>query len=264
MLKKKVVIVIPTHRPNLTKEDKISLTHLKKYLSKFDTFFVIPKSIDSKVFTNSGYKVKKVDNNFFGTIRKANEMYLSKKFYDAFKKYDFMLIYQLDALVFSNQLEKWVNSGYDFIAAPWFKPVIGYLTHKKGFPSSGGNGGFSLRNIKKAIQVLDIVNKSAKRSSKNSTLRKLWFIQALLTGKSHDIWLNASADNYPFNEDGFWTLEAPKYLKIYKVPPFKIALQFAFEKYPQKSFELNNKELPFGVHAWKKYDQDFWKPYLFD
>lgn len=259
---KKTVIVIPTHRPNLTDDDKISLAHLKKYLHKCDTFFVIPNSISSKSFESYGYKVKKVDDYFFGTLRRANEMYLSKKFYEIFKDYNFMLIYQLDALVFSNQLEKWVNSGYDFIAAPWFRPVVGSLSYKKGSPPSGGNGGFSLRNIQKSLKILDIVNKSAMRTSKNSLIGKLWFILALLQGKSHQIWLNAPADDYPFNEDGFWSIEAPKYDSNFRVAPFKIALQFAFEKYPVKCFKLNNRKLPFGCHAWKKYDEKFWKPYL--
>lgn len=259
---KKVVIVIPTHRPYFTDDDKISLSHLKKYLGKYDTFFVIPSRISSKTFTSMGYEVKKVDNIFFGTLRRANEMYLSKKFYEAFKKYDFMLIYQLDALIFSNQLEKWIKSGYDFIAAPWFRPIIGYLSHKKGSPSSGGNGGFSLRNIKKSIKILDIVNRSASRTSKNPIIRKLWFPIALLLGKSHKIWLKAPATNYPFNEDGFWSLEAPKYDSSFKVAPFKIALQFAFEKFPRKCFELNNYQLPFGCHGWSKYDPDFWAKFI--
>ena len=262
MSHKKTVIVIPTHRPNLSPEDNISLLHLKKYLPKYDTFFVIPKNISSKAFETLGFKVKKVDNNFFGTIRRANEMYLSKSFYEIFKKYDFMLIYQLDALVFSNQLEKWVNSEYDFVAAPWVTPVIGYLSHKNGSPPSGGNGGFSLRNIKKAIKILDIVNNSATRTSKSSLKRKLWFLLALIQGKSHDIWLNAPADNYPFNEDGFWTLEAPKYDPTYKIPSLKIALQFGFERFPRNSFEINHRKLPFGVHAWARYDRDFWKKYI--
>lgn len=262
MISKKVVIVIPTHRPNLTADDKISLAHLKKHLKRYDTFFVIPKKISSKNLSSYGFKVKKIDNNFFGTLRKANEMYLTKKFYEIFKKYDFMLIYQLDALVFSNQLEKWVNSGYDFIAAPWFRPIIGYLSYKKGYPPSGGNGGLSLRNIHKFIKILDIVNKSAIRSSKDLLRRRLWFLEALIRGKSHQIWLNAPASNYPFNEDGFWSLEAPKYDPTFKVAPFKTALKFAFERFPRKCFELNNSKLPFGCHAWKKYDEKFWVPYL--
>lgn len=262
--KKRVVIIIPTHRPNLTAEDKISLNHLKRFLSKYDTFFVIPNNISSKTFISNGYKVKKVDNNFFGTLRKANEMYLNKKFYEGFRNYEFMLIYQLDALVFSNQLEKWINSDYDFIAAPWFRPVIGYLSHKKDYPASGGNGGFSLRNIRKSLKILDIVERSARKTSENSFLRKVWFLLALLSGKSHKIWLNAPATDYPFNEDGFWSLEAPKYDSSFKVAPFKIALKFAFERFPKKSFELNDYKLPFGCHAWKRYDEQFWKQYILD
>lgn len=262
--KKSVVIIIPTHRPNLTEDDKISLAHLKKYLRKYDTFFVIPKSISSKEFESLGYKVKRVDHSFFGSIRRYSNLLLTKKFYETFKDYDFMLIYQLDALVFSNKIEKWVNCGYDYIAAPWFRPVVGYLSHKKGSPPSGGNGGFCLRNIQKSIKILDTVNKSATRTSRNLFLRKLWFLQAFLQGKSHKIWLNAPVLDYPFYEDGFWALEAPKYDSSYKVATFKIALQFAFERFPRKCFELNNRKLPFGCHAWKKYDEEFWKPYILD
>lgn len=260
--RKKVVIIIPTHRPYLTKDDEISLKHLKKYLRKYDIFFVIPKNISAKTFINAGYKVKRVDIKFFGTLRRANEALLNKKFYEIFADYEYMLIYQLDVLVFSDQLEKWVNSGYDFIAAPWFYPFIGFLSHKKGSPMSGGNGGFSLRNIQKAIKIIDIVNASAKRTSRKSFIRKLWFFLALLTGKSHQVWLNAPTDNYPFNEDGFWSYEATKYLPEYKVAPFEKALQFSFERFPGKCFKLNKHRLPFGCHAWKKYDQKFWHPYL--
>ncbi len=260
--KKKLVIIIPTHRSSLTSDDRISLKHLKRHLGKYDTFFVIPENISSKTFESLGFKVKKVDKDFFGTIRKYSNLLLTKKFYEDFKKYNFMLVYQLDALVFSSQIDKWMNSGYDYIAAPWFRPIIGYLTHKKGYPPSGGNGGFSLRNIHKTIKILEIVNTSATRTSQNLFERKLWFLLAVLTGKSHEVWLKAPALDYPFYEDGFWALEAPKYDSTYKIPSFKLALKFAFEKFPRRCFEVNNKKLPFGCHAWERYDKEFWKPYL--
>jgi hypothetical protein len=262
MNKKKVVILIPTHKPNLTESEKISLAHLKKYLGKYDTFFVIPKQISGKNFESLGYKVKKVNNTFFGTLRRVNESLLNKKFFENFKDYEFLLLYQLDALVFSDQLKKWLNSGYDFIAAPWFRPIIGQLTHKNGLSASGGNGGFSLRNIQKSIEVINKVNRLAKRNSENFYMRRFWFLLAVLTGQSHKIWLNAPTDNYPFNEDGFWSYEAPKYLSSFRVAPFKDALKFSFERYPRKCFELNKHKLPFGVHAWEKYDKDFWLPHI--
>lgn len=259
---KKLVIIIPTHRASLTPSDKISLNHLKKYLGRYDIFFVIPKNISPRTFKSLGFRVKKVSKNFFGTVKNYSNLLLTKKFYVTFKHYDFLLIYQLDALVFSNKINDWMNSGYDYMAAPWFKPIIGFLSHLKNSPPSGGNGGFSLRNIQKSIKILDIVNKSATRSSKNLLLRRFWFLWAIISGKSHQVWLNAPALDYPFLEDGFWALEAPKYDPTYKVAPFKTALKFAFEKFPAKCFKINNNKLPFGCHAWQRYDNKFWEPHL--
>lgn len=261
-VKKQVAIVIPTHKSLLNSDDLISIKHLKKYLSKFDKFFVIPKKVDSRNFKQKGFRFVKFSDKYFESWRGYNELLLQKSFFETFKEYSYILIYQLDVLVFSNQLEFWCNKGYDFVAPPWFRPVIGTLTHKKGLPASGGNGGFSLRKVSSALKVLEKVEKNIKRQSTNQRIWKLWFIIAILLGKSHKIWLNAPADNYPFAEDGFWSLEAPKYLKGYKVPEFNEALKFGFEKFPRKCFALNKNKLPFGCHAWKKYDEEFWKPFI--
>lgn len=259
---KTVAIVIPTHKLSLNKDDLISLKHLKKYLNHYDKFFVIPEKVNPKKYKQKDFKYIKFENKYFETWRGYNELLLRKDFYEKFKDFKYILIYQLDVLVFSDQLLKWCKSGYDYIAPPWFRPVIGTLTHKKGSPSSGGNGGFSLRNVKSALKILEEIEKRIRRSSDNDYIRKFWMFWAILTGKSNNIWLNSPADNYPFAEDGFWSLEAPKYLSGYKVAPFNKALSFGFERFPKKCFQLNNKKLPFGVHAWKKYDEDFWKPFI--
>jgi len=39
-------------------------------------------------------------------------------------------------------------------------------------------------------------------------------------------------------------------------------VSFSFEVGPKHCFEKNNQTLPFGCHAWAKYDREFWKPYL--
>lgn len=259
---KKVAIVIPTHKRSLNTDDLISLRHLKKYLNKYDKFFVIPNDVNEKNYRQKNVKFIKFSNKFFKSWRGYNELLLQEDFYKKFENYKYILIYQLDVLVFSDQLAYWCMQGYDFIAPPWFRPVIGKLSHTKDSPSSGGNGGFSLRKVKSAIKVLKNVNKLAKRVSGNNMIQKAWFVKALFTGKSHGIWLNAPADNYPFAEDGFWSLEAPKYLKDYKIAPFREALKFGFERFPGKCFKLNNNQLPFGVHAWKKYNEKFWKPFI--
>ena len=39
-------------------------------------------------------------------------------------------------------------------------------------------------------------------------------------------------------------------------------LRFAFDETPREAFELNDRQLPFGAHAWYKHDRAFWEPYL--
>jgi hypothetical protein len=55
---------------------------------------------------------------------------------------------------------------------------------------------------------------------------------------------------------------AAKYYPDFNVASVEEGLRFAFEVAPKECFELNNLTLPFGCHAWPKYDRDFWKPYL--
>lgn len=259
---KKVAIVITNHKDNLSKDDQVSIKHLEKYLGKFDKYFVIPKKIDQSNYPQDRFKFIKVPNKYFGSLEKYKSLMLSKYFYNKFNNYEYILLYQLDALVFSDQLIYWCNKGYDYIGSPFLNPIIGRLSHKLGQPISGANGGFSLRKVSSFLKVIEQTEKLAERGSSNPIHRVLWFILALLTCQSHNIWLNAKPKDYPFNEDGFWSYEASKYYLEFKVAPFNEALKFAFEKYPKKYFELNNHQPPFGCHAWKRYDEKFWKQYL--
>lgn len=275
-MKTVAIVISPIYTPDslklrLTKEELISLDHLRKHLNKYDKYFMVPKEVGlNKHIMAKLRSVKlpeklrfiKFPKKYFGTPQKHAQLLLTKEFYSTFKEYKFILLYHTDALVFSDQLFEWCKSGYDYIAAPWFRPILGPLSYQKGSSAIVGNGGFSLRNVQKSLRILKKVKSLSKRSSNNLWIRRFWFLWAVITGKSHKIWLNAPADNYPFNEDGFWSLEAPKYLATYKNAPYKEALKFAFERFPRRCFAANNRHLPFGCHAWYKYDKDFWLPYL--
>lgn len=86
---------------------------------------------------------------------------------------------------------------------------------------------------------------------------------------------------YSYQEDVFWGLAAPKRLdsfsghsKLLKyiasffirndfnIAPVEIALKFSFETTPKQLYKRNNEQLPFGCHAWEKYDPEFWKPFI--
>jgi hypothetical protein len=64
------------------------------------------------------------------------------------------------------------------------------------------------------------------------------------------------------NEDYFWADEAARCDPSFKVAPFEVGLRFAFEVAPRKCFELNHRRMPFGCHAWQRYDPAFWEPHL--
>lgn len=261
-ISKKVAIVIPYYRKKLTREEKISVNHLNKYLSAYDKFVVLPESIQKIPIKSTRLKFIHFPSDNFKSLATYSSLLTREEFYRKFEDYKYILIYQLDALVFSDQLPDWCKSNYDYIGAPFFNPLIGKLTHKKGAPFSGGNGGLSLRKVSSFLKVILTAADMAQRQSTNSIIRKSWFLNALLKNNSHQIWLNAKAEDYPFNEDGFWSFEAVKYNTDFKVAPFKDALKFAFERFPKKCFKLNNGRLPFGCHGWAKYSKNFWQPFV--
>lgn len=259
---KRVAIVIPFHKSTLSQDEKISAKHLNKFLGDYDKFIVLPVGIKKISFKIPKSKVINFPKQYFTGVPSYCELLNTAQFYQPFTNYDYILIYQLDVLVFSNQLQYWCNRGYDYIGAPLLNSKIGFLSNAKGISAPGCNGGFSLRKVDKFLRIISLFDKEAKRSSSNFRLRKLWFFLAVLGGRSHHKWLEAPASCYPFNEDGFWSFEAPKYDKSFKVAPWEEALKFSFEKNPSKCFKLNNYQLPFGCHAWAKYDRNFWQPHL--
>jgi hypothetical protein len=48
-----------------------------------------------------------------------------------------------------------------------------------------------------------------------------------------------------------------------KLPNWKEGLSFAFEKNPQISYSLLEDSLPFGCHAWEKYNPSFWQKFIY-
>ncbi len=250
------VIVVPLYKDTLTQFEYISLQQCFRIFDKQLIYLIKPDSLNLSFLPLefSFHKIISFNDEFFEDIHGYNKLMMSPQFYEKFLGYDFMLIYQADAYVFSDQLNYWSKSGYDYIGAPWLRPsktklselilkLKSYLytkfnSKKNGIPKSKqffnkvGNGGFSLRNIKK-FYALSISEKEA--STKYINLR-----------------------NPAFNEDLFWSVEVNRKKKQLNIPNYKIAIQFSIETFPEYAFLLNNQKLPFGCHAWEKH-LDFWK-----
>src|SRR5262252_853341 len=110
--KKPVAVVVPIYnRKEFTPDEQISLKHLVHFLGRYDKYLVAPKGLDIDC---SDFQVKRFDEKFFGSQVANTQMMLSADFYKEFTGYRHILLYHLDALVFSDQLLEWCEIDFDY------------------------------------------------------------------------------------------------------------------------------------------------------
>jgi hypothetical protein len=238
-----VAIVTPVHRLPLSADEHISLRHLRRYLGQFDRYLIGPHLPPQEL---SDFAVPPIAARYFADRVGYSRLLVAEQFYRAFAAYEYILIYQLDSLVFSDELEAWCRQGWDYIGAPWF-----HYWHPLQFTSlenpadpvdrfgTVGNGGFSLRSVESALAVLN----SPRRRLDDHLLREF-----LEDPRSH--------------EDIFWSFGAPELVDHFRIPRPRQALEFAFETAPRYCFQENAGRLPFGCHGWYKWEAEFWEPFL--
>ena len=253
--KSDVEIVIPVYKTTLSELEQISLKQIYNLLKDYPLVVIKPKSLDisSLVEQYPLLTSKSFDDYYFNGISGYNKLMLSKQFYADFLHTKYILVYQLDAYIFSDELMYWCEKDYDYIGAPWLKkpvynlPIISTIMkfskwnhHRKGLKSKQdlynkiGNGGFSLRKVEShynaIIEYQDQINSYSEEKKKNHLL----------------------------NEDVFWSS-----IPSFTYPDIKEAIAFSFDKYPALCYKLNNKKLPFGCHGWyKRKMKSFWKPII--
>lgn len=229
-----VAIVIPAYKPIPDENEKLSLQQCQKVLSKYPRIIFHPVGLNLKAYTDIMPDAQFIAFNpdFFTNIHAYNKLMLSPSFYENFDMYRHILIYQLDAWVFEDRLQEWCKKGYDYIGAP----DLDFVNSKSKFRNTFigtflMNGGLSLRNTKACLLM----------SRMYSLLYKRFYIG---------------------NEDSYFSAHYLRFFFIkylLKLPDYKTALSFAFEKYPSNGFEKNNDKMPFGCHAYLKYEPEFWK-----
>jgi hypothetical protein len=64
------------------------------------------------------------------------------------------------------------------------------------------------------------------------------------------------------NEDIFWGAFARLFSDSFKIPSCEEALKFSVEVNPRRCFKILGEKLPFGCHAWAKWDREFWEKFL--
>ncbi len=267
--RKKVAVVTPVYRLPLTEDERTAIRHLRHFLGHYDRFIVAPKGLE---ITAPDFNIIRFPAWYFKGIDGYNHLMLSKEFYRAFADYEYILIYQLDCLVFANDLDAWCAKGWDYVGAPWFRDEhdgAGRVMWQVG------NGGLSLRHVRRHLEVLNSRRlwydplEAAWQTPCRATVPLLQRVERRLNqiryrlGFDNDV--NACIRHSlgpQFNEDAFWVECAAQFCPAFRIPTPREALPFSFEVEPHFCYRENGNRLPFGCHAWAKIDRAFWEPFL--
>ena len=63
-------------------------------------------------------------------------------------------------------------------------------------------------------------------------------------------------------EDQFWSLDTQNSYVKFTVAPIDEGIKFSFECRPSYLYRKNGYSLPFGCHAWDRYEPDFWLKFI--
>lgn len=252
MKKKDIVVVIPIYRNLLSRQENVSLRQCVSVLGEYSLTVIKPASLDlsSILICYPMLKVEEFPDYCFSNLRSYNKLVLDEEFYRRFSSYKYLLIHQLDAYVFRDELLDWANKGYDYIGAPWlplqplmrkrliiFKRLFYRVMNNslklrkwKYIEYEVGNGGLSLRKVEKMLKITHFYKTR---------------ICLLL------------AEDQPFYpEDVLLFVEIRKWRYRLKTPNYKEALRFSLEVGAEWAYKYNASQLPFGCHAW--YHKDYY------
>lgn len=268
-----VAIVVPlSTRAELAPDEQVSLRHLRRHLGRYDRFLLAPEGLDPGL---EDFRVRWYPRRFFGSAAAHGRLLYSWRFYRAFADYEYIFFYHLDSLVFSDQLEEWCRAGVDYIGPPWI-PCEDSPWVKE---ARVGNGGFTLLRVASALRVLENRYRAEPKAywldmfSRNA---RPWMVRVVeriaraaprmpVVRALADEWRRTgSPERFHRNNDIFWSDRAAGYLPEFRVATLEQGLRFGFEVAPRRCLEMAGGRMPFGCHAWARYDRGFWEPHLLD
>lgn len=267
MKKDLAVILIITHKTQINQFEEISLRQCFSVLGDYPIRLVCPRGLDISTYRQiiPQVEVDFIDPSWLSTYQNFNKLKVRPLLYQKYQKYEFILFYELDAFVFRDDLKHWCAQGYDYIGAPWFDNWTEATVES---PAIGvGNGGFSLRNVDKALKALHTFSYLLKPAE----LWDYWQTRGKPLHAAASLLKNCTYTNNSFfllnhfsgnAEDFFWGGQIARNFDWFHIPSISEASKFSFEANSKILFEENSCCLPFGCHGWWKHEFDFWLPHI--
>jgi hypothetical protein len=237
-MKNTCAILIPIYRSEFDQDEYFSVKSSLIHLQNYDIYWVAPENIN-KTYYIDNFKINNFSlfkNIYFNNIQGYNKLLTSISFYKRFENYSYVLILQPDAIILNNDLAFWTQQNYDYIGAPWPKG-FSLPINIKNIPIDDdilcttfvGNGGLSLRNINACINLLEEFNDVANQWREVGHAEDLFF---------------SFLGNLSLN---------------FRLPNIVTAANFSHDIDPIYLNKLIKNKSPFGVHAWAKYERNFWE-----
>jgi len=125
MKNNEVAIIIPIYQEQISDYEKISFLQCFRILGQYPIYLVAPENLNiqeyNKLAASNSFKVIRFNNKFFQGIAGYNKLMMSVNFYETFSSFRYILIHQLDAFVFRDELLHWCHQNYDYVGAPWIE-----------------------------------------------------------------------------------------------------------------------------------------------
>jgi len=215
-------VIIPIYHDVLSEVEKFSMDNNINKLKNHDIYLVMPKTLELvNLKEYSKLKIERFEDAYFKGYQGYNRLMMSEGFYQRFDKYEKILICQYDVWVFEDRLEYFCDLNYDYIGAPAFMD----FNDEGEYELLPGNGGFSLRDVKKTLLFL----------------------------RTH----TKERDEWNDTEDRFFSLRGMKYPSEFSIAPFSVCVSFSFERCASTMYDWNQRQLPFAIHAWYVLDPQF-------
>lgn len=258
------VVVVPVYKDCDDPCDRISVAHLQTHLGHHRIVIAKPSGL---TWGKDRFESVSFPEWCFRSRCGYNQLLLSPEFYRLFDTHSHILIYQLDALVFRDELLYWCEQPYDYIGATFYRS---FIEEAEGFiwpyaEIGCCNGGFSLRRVDSFLRHL-----TSRRTTGVEIMTKL--LQGRVQS-AYTLWRYRSQmdpRNYrqheSLNEDVYFGLFSKLVPPELRTPNPEVSDRFAVEHAPSELYRRNGQRLPFGCHAWYKSAESlqFWSPYLLD
>ncbi len=285
-------IVIPIYRIPLPEAELASLANTIRLLVAYPIRLVCPQGLDpgrdpalATLLGEASAVRRNVETLFlparyFASTRTYSELMLSPLFYRQFLGWNYILLVQLDAWLFSADLAPWLRLRCAYLGAPLLS--LEDLPLGLNYPREVvGNGGLSLRHVAQHCNVLSSwrfrswpvlgarellrahapLQPWAAAASVGSLLRMVNRVLLVLLRLTS--WRNSLAyyARCGLHEDILLGLLVPRVFPRFSVPEPSVASCFSLDENPAYFAQryLDPDRLPFGCHAWQKSYGSFWR-----